>query len=52
MVVNNVDKQGVGATRLCNTHILSGIYAHLGWAGRSAPRICVRDSMERSNNRG
>ena len=52
MVVNNVDKQRGWATRWCNTHVLSGICAHRGWAGRSASGIALVGSMERSNNRG
>ncbi len=52
MVVNSVDKQRVGATRWCNTHILSGICAHRGWAGRSAIGIALVGKVERSNNRG
>lgn len=52
LVINSVDKQRGWVTRWSNTHILSGICAHRGWAGRSAHRIAPVGSVERSNNRG
>lgn len=51
MVVKCGDKQMAYAARCGITHILSAIYAHRWWAGRSATSTVRVVVVERSNNR-